>query len=268
LVTAAKGGSVFDSIRWSPDGESISYIKDEDLWVMNVNSKKTKKVISKKLVFHSAWLDSSRLIVYTDNEDKQVSLKGNLAIVDHQSGKLEDIISDVESVQTFSIKGSNVFLGEDKYGIRSLSLSDFQIRDEFLMENGTNFKLSPEGNQFAFMDWENEQDDKGNSYPVLSIYNFDEVYSVDKLKDYRIYNYCWSSDGQFIAFTGQTSSDKTTNLYLFNLKRNSDPIIVQQSINAADLDWSPIGNQLVIEKLGQPGQNDIRVIDVPSKLLQ
>lgn len=272
IVHPDRKGSVFDSVRWSPDGKQISFIRDGTLFVRDMQTGTNKKLVSKSLVLRSIWLNSSLILYYVN--DGSASLKGTINKVDVNTGKVSLVAKDADSIQTINLFQNTVYLGEDKKGIRTLNLNELSNvhpnQVAISLENGSDFKISPVGDKIAFLDWTNRDSITYAKKAFLSLYDLEkkEINQVDQLKNYKVYNYCWSPDGKYIAFAGQSQEDKVPNLYVVNMGSHGQPLLFLPSINAADLDWSPTKSQLIVEKVGQPGQNDIRLFNIPPELLQ
>ncbi|KQO18106.1 TolB family protein [Paenibacillus sp. Leaf72] len=263
-------GTHYSYVNWSPDGQQISYIQDRNLWIKNMKSGKSRKLVSGSSISHAAWMNADQIAYFTTTDSN--SLQGELGAVTLDSRKKTILFKNIAWFNTLSIHNQIAYLETGKQGVLKLNLSESLSEPDTLdpnLTNGSEFALSPDGSKLLYLEKTEERSINGIFLKQINIYDINEratkQVQLSKLFEV-IYSYCWSADGSHLAFAAQYPG-QPPNLYIYKIDSKAAPSMLPFPENAGYMAWSPTQNQIVYTTVGQPSGNEIRVIDIPDELL-
>lgn len=265
------GNGYYTDVRWSPDGKKISYIKDNELEVLDLKTGKTTTIVGKDdLASRADWFDDKTLfVVLKDNDLSKTldSLRAKISKVNINTKHQTFLENGFTSASTISVNRSIVYLGHDKEGVSNFNLlkpEEKPSRIDIGMVQGTYFQLSPKGDRIAFLDLKTiDKNSKPGPLGSFTLYIYDlrtkQTKRIEHLKDYEVSRFTWSPDGSQVAFIGKPSGSQKSSVFIGNVDKPEEPKMIYPN-NLGDIDWSPTENLLVANTVGQPGKNDIVLI--------
>lgn len=272
-ITKLLDTGTFRSIQWSPDGKTIAYIQDlSEIILMDVSTLKKKKLkINNDSVWQLTWVDQNNIVFnHSDSgENKLTTIKGSVSVYDLVSGKQSTVISDINALDNLSSYNNLIYLA-DNHNVMQIGPLNQSLNPTLLNipnQEGKKFKISPKGGQIAFLDRPVEGKENLMGRNTLFLFSMKTNMSerVEKLKSYEIDGFAWSPTGDKVVIYGKTKHDEKPNVYITKLNDSDVPKILISSIGVADIAWSTQNNQIVLNKIGQPGKNELLLLNIPNE---
>lgn len=203
---------VFGQVAWSPDGESIAFIIDDQLGLYTFSEGKSSvqmNVVNNVVQF--SWSPDSEhiaLIVSSGINELHSSIDYGLYIYALSDSSLRYLVSSNDGVSlawsptsewiAFSSENSIRLISPD--GIRSLDL--VQGTSSFI-----DMAWSPDGVLLAYY----KRIDLDES--VIRIVDISTLLQIDISIDRYVYGLSWSDDGQWISFSSRDPDNRATGIY-------------------------------------------------------
>lgn len=265
-------------VTWSPDGQSLAYIKEErnadtprQLIIRDSRTGKERVLVDKLLARAPSWSPDGNSILFIGRDENKLRSDGyigDLYLVDVASGNIEEILSlsDYEfnppeddsppmSILAWSSDGQSIFMLFYK---DRLIKHDLKTGEDEVIYRHSNFEpyilqFSPDGNTLLF-----GTQNKGEKSRLLTMPaeggNVVEMCSAQEANDFVAAN--WSPDGKYIYFSERPEE---TNLWRIPAAGGMPQKVWHSENRTAIYNIHPDGNQIAISQ--RIRTTEVRVIE-------
>jgi serine/threonine protein kinase/Tol biopolymer transport system component len=265
---ASLGGEP-DSFSWSPDGRTIRYTRDDQLWEMSSNGSSSRELLHGWRAPHrkccGSWSPDGQLYVFLSGPGSQI---WGLDERNARSGKPSSDPFQLTSgpirwdSPIFSKDGKTIFANGStaagqlvRFDAKSNQLQPFLggISAEFV-------SFSRDGQSVAYV-----------SYPDGILWKANRDGS-DRIQLSQPPTYprllAWSPDGTQIAFVATSPEGRAEAYIVPSVGGNARKLLPDDGDPETDLSWSPDGREIVFSNSAEAGKNPhsvIRILDVASR---
>ncbi len=205
------------------------------------------------------WLDGKLILnKYSfDKEDAKKIGKKNKELI-FENGKHCLIIKtfcNAENVTDWkfsaSITPSDEFDKED-INISTSSIQFMDIKHVLEGKSISSTSVSPSGEQ-VIIRFSETNPPKGKTQSWIEIHNLTDGSIIKNFKNTNIWSMRWSPDGNKISYV--SSGEKGKNLWIFDLEKGTDEIILKNIEDFGSYEWSPKGSFFIYSISERPEKN-------------
>lgn len=193
---------------FSPDGKSLVFVRFKELVLLDLSSRRLKKVKPDGLtgIAHPSWSPDGKKLAFSASHSKPFHERGDLGVhlivMDLNTLKWECLTPDFDfnTRPSWSPDGRKLVFTKSSRGAASLCVYDFQRKElkRITSQWGRSPAWSPDGKTIAFISgkgkspdvWLMDADGR-NLRPIFEDESTDEDMP------------CWTPDGKFVVFTRQ-----------------------------------------------------------------
>jgi len=264
---------------WSPDGNSLAFILDSDLWLMSSLSGHHKQRITGEFFTTKSrdaqlatWLPDGRIAYVEWASDLDIGLPDrSVRLYDPKNRRTTVVkqgLNRIDALARSPLGNEEVWLIMDSSpDVRSPG-SNSAYRLDIKTGTLTSLPFLPTDRGLSDLKWIPGSDRvayvlKQRLY-VVDLKTGDTIDLPDGTDD--VGAIAVSPNGRWIAFRRYATSRNGRRGGTFVVDANlHNPPHQLSSVEMVSLDWSPDGTKLVYTTVGAPGQNELRLFEVPAE---